>query len=404
MNGEFARASNALTARWAWDACDGTTTALSGAGAWPLLALLSAAAREPGRAELQQAADVDAAHGDRHAREALGVFGGGSAASAALGVWAHAGLPVEPWWEQAVPPTARGELTGDPASDQPRLDAWVRQNTAGRLTRLPVKVEAETALALATALSIDTRWRQPFEDVPLTPREGPWSGRGREAAGLRVITEDVDRLAMAESPAGPLTLMAVPGEDDIDVYLCMGEPRRPANEVLAHAVAAADGHYRLHRGDELRKRSRARKVPGLRVLTYQSMQPQTKLNVTTARFDITAEHDLLARPGLFGLGTVSTPDPHGHFPGISRTPLAIAQARQDVTATFSAEGFKAAAVTAMTVMVTGAAMNEAHMLYVTFDRPFGFLARHRPTGLVLLAGWVADPQDWPDDVPTTPSW
>ncbi|GGV14111.1 hypothetical protein GCM10010182_38300 [Actinomadura cremea] len=37
------------------------------------------------------------------------------------------------------------------------------------------------------------------------------------------------------------------------------------------------------------------------------------------------------------------------------------------------------------------------MLDVTFDRPFGFLARHRPTGLVLLAGWVADPDPWPED-------
>jgi hypothetical protein len=28
---------------------------------------------------------------------------------------------------------------------------------------------------------------------------------------------------------------------------------------------------------------------------------------------------------------------------------------------------------------------------VTFDRPFGFLAVHRPTGLVVVAGWVAAP-------------
>jgi hypothetical protein len=26
---------------------------------------------------------------------------------------------------------------------------------------------------------------------------------------------------------------------------------------------------------------------------------------------------------------------------------------------------------------------------VVFDQPFGFLAVHRPTGLVLIAGWVA---------------
>jgi hypothetical protein len=29
-----------------------------------------------------------------------------------------------------------------------------------------------------------------------------------------------------------------------------------------------------------------------------------------------------------------------------------------------------------------------------FDRPFGFLALHRHTRLVLAAGWVTDPLPW----------
>jgi hypothetical protein len=38
-------------------------------------------------------------------------------------------------------------------------------------------------------------------------------------------------------------------------------------------------------------------------------------------------------------------------------------------------------------------------VWVAFDRPFGFAAVHRPTGLVLVAGWVAAPMDWPDQLP-----
>ncbi|WP_349307902.1 MULTISPECIES: hypothetical protein [unclassified Streptomyces] len=30
---------------------------------------------------------------------------------------------------------------------------------------------------------------------------------------------------------------------------------------------------------------------------------------------------------------------------------------------------------------------------MTFGRPFGFLAVHHATGLVLAAGWVTDPHD-----------
>jgi hypothetical protein len=38
---------------------------------------------------------------------------------------------------------------------------------------------------------------------------------------------------------------------------------------------------------------------------------------------------------------------------------------------------------------------------VEFDRPFGFFAAHRATGLILAAGWVAEPEPWmpgPEDL------
>ncbi|WP_171064404.1 serpin family protein [Actinomadura soli] len=395
MSGELVPASNALTARWAKEAFDGTTTVLSGAGVWPLLAFLAAASREPGRAELQRAIGLDAAGADRHARVALGMLRSATAATGAFGVWTRAGLPVEPWWHKIVPVDARGELTGDTAGDQARLDEWVRRNTSDQLTQMPVQVRRETALVLATALTVDTRWKEPFQDVPLKPAEGPWAGRAKEAAGLTHTTPDVNRLTLAEeTPAGPVTLLTVHGEDDVDVILCMGEPDRRPGDVLAVAIAATDGEHRLRRGERLLQRTLAEKAPGLRVDTALAFEPHTTLSATTVRFDIAAGHDLLAHAGVFGLETVSTADGRGHLPGISRTPLAVGQAAQDATATFSAEGFKAAAVTAIGAVPTGAPMAEARVLNVTFDRPFGFLAWHRPTGLVLLAGWVAEPEDW----------
>ena len=37
-------------------------------------------------------------------------------------------------------------------------------------------------------------------------------------------------------------------------------------------------------------------------------------------------------------------------------------------------------------------------LIVTFDRPFAYYAVHRPTGLILVAGWVTEPAE-----PTVPT-
>ncbi|WP_218040456.1 serpin family protein [Actinomadura sp. WMMB 499] len=397
MIDEAVRASNELTARWARHACTGESTALSGAGLWPLLALLAAAAEGPGRAELQEAAGCDAAVADRGARELLEVLARGTAIDGAFGLWTRAGLPLEPWWLDAAPGGgSRGELGDAPAADQARLDAWVERHTHGQLKRMPVRIDRDTLMVLATALSIDTRWRRPFEDVPYRPAHGPWSGR--ELAGLRGGGTDVDLLSVADTPGGPVTLLRVEGEDDVDVHLCLAAPDRPPGEVLAAGVTALGGGHPVRPGTALIAGPDGPRAPGAELRTITSFDPTPVLHLYTVRFGVTAGHDLLARPGLFGLATVATDTRDGHFPRISRMPLKISQGRQDVTATFSARGFKAAAVTAFAA-VAGAAppQGKAPMLDVAFDRPFGFLARHRPTGLVLLAGWVADPDPWPED-------
>jgi hypothetical protein len=61
-------------------------------------------------------------------------------------------------------------------------------------------------------------------------------------------------------------------------------------------------------------------------------------------------------------------------------------------ARFFAEGFEAAAVTAFGMM-TGALEPRYDVTYasVDFDRPFGFLALHRPSSLAVVAGWVNSP-------------
>ncbi|OLT33106.1 hypothetical protein BJF79_35225 [Actinomadura sp. CNU-125] len=402
---DVVRASNELTGRWARHACTGGTGVLSGAGLWPLLALLAAAAEGPGRAELQEAVGVDAAVADRGARELLEVLARGAAVDGAFGLWNRAGLPLEQWWLDAAPGGSRGELSGEPKADRRRLDEWVEQNTRGRLVRMPVEVTPGTLMVLATALSIDTRWRRPFQDFPFTPGEGPWSGRPRPLVGLSRGDTDFTPIALAETPGGPLTVFQVAGVDDVDVHLLMAAPGRPAGEALAAAIDALDGRHPMRRGTELLAEPVARTAPGVRLTTVTSFDPAPTLHMTTVRFDVTAEHDLLDRPEVFGLATVSAEAPDGHFPRISRTPLKVEQAAQDVNASFTAEGFKAAAVTAFSFDVGSAPpQQEALMLSVAFDRPFGFLARHRPTGLVLVAGWVAEPAEWPKDVPSGPSF
>jgi serine protease inhibitor len=110
-------------------------------------------------------------------------------------------------------------------------------------------------------------------------------------------------------------------------------------------------------------------------------------------FALEADHDLLATPDIFGLATVSDPT-RGHFPGIAEVPLAVGQARQNLMARFNRRGFEAAAVTGFSIRLGAGRPQpkyEIREVTASFTRPFAYYAVHRPTGLILVAGWVAQP-------------
>lgn len=365
-------AVNDLTARWAAALTDASTV-LSAVGVWPLLALLRRGADEDAGQELDRALGS----GPADAAELLRALHEAEAVRAALGLWSAAGLPLERDWLDAVPAGAHGELTGREV-----LDAWARKHTGGLIERMPVESLAQIRLLLASAIAVTTRWEQPFTDGTWQIESGPWAGR--RIAGLARSGRDLDQVAVAETGAGPLTVVRCRGRTDVDVDLVLGPPDAAAGGVLAAAVTA--------RGMPGSRLSDGTPGPGLQVGERASIEAPT-LHVHTPRFRVTGAHDLLRSADLFGLRTAADPSTN-HFPGISTEALFVSSARQNAVAIFSAEGFEAAAVTAVGMRATSMRQPSGRTyrhIAVTIDRPFGFLARHRPTGLVLVAGWVANP-------------
>lgn len=373
-------AINALTARWA-ATIDGGSTTLSGLGVWPLLAMLRVGADEVTAAELDTA--VGGAD-PRAATELLTTLREATAIQAALGLWSAPHFVLESAWLASVPDHAHGQLSGDERADRQALDAWARANTDGLIERMPVATLARVRLLLASAIAVRTSWEQRFTEAPWLPEAGPW--REAPIAGLRRADLDLDQVAVADSAAGKLTFARCQGQDDVDVLLVLGPPDAPAGEVLAAAATAAGTGVpgsRLPDGTP---------GPGLQIGDRASIDRPT-LTVRTPRFRVSGSHDLAQQSGLFGLATAMDPTV-GHFPGISNDELFLSAARQDAVAIFTAQGFEAAAVTAMTLTPTSMRRPSGQLyrqITVTFDRPFGFLAVHRPTGLILVAGWVDEP-------------
>ncbi|GAA2745219.1 serpin family protein [Kitasatospora cinereorecta] len=395
------RAVKGLAARWAGLTGDAGTVSMP-AGLWPLLAFLAAGAHGPAVAELEDALGMRTADALPLAHDLLAELAARPGHSAALGLWTSEAFRPAPSWLADLPAGAHGTLAGDEATDRARLDAWASRSTDGQIDRMPLEIDGTTRLVLASALAVRTSWLQPFVSSFHRPEAGPWAARelcwiGRSSAVL-------DRASVAETPIGPVTELRVLGEHSIDVHLLLGEAGAAPGDVLAAGLGMLDGTHRRVTADRLPTGTPG---PGLTIGYQPRYRPQPRLHVVLPEFSLRSEHDLLEHPARFGLAAASDAEAaDGHFRGITtEEPLYVQSARQHATATFGPLGFRAAAVTAF-----GLAAGSAPGRYVPppyrvleveadFDRPFGFLAVHRGSRLVLASGWVTDPVEhrWEDD-------
>ncbi|WP_321170602.1 serpin family protein [Streptomyces sp. Je 1-369] len=374
-------------------------TVFSAPGVWPLLAFLADGAAGAPRAELAEAVGLPADESASAARALLAAMDHVEGLDAALGLWTRRTLTLRDAWRDKVPVDALGVLTGDAATDAATLDGWAAARTGGLIERVPAELTPDTELVLASALALRADWGTPFEPQLLVPAAGPW--RGRRIAGLQRSAPGLDAVRIGHGPAGRVTgvtLRGVPageGAGDVDVQLLLGEAHMAPGDVLTTGLGMLTDDTPTTSGDEL---AQGPAGPGavLRETLADTRDEPPHVALSTVEFTLDAEHDLQAPPGVFGLAAASVPRP-GSFPGISDRPLRVESARQTATATFGPTGFRAAAVTAVTMDWMGLPSYPTTELAVTVDRPFGFLAVHRTSRLVLAAGWVTDPKPYRED-------
>ena len=387
MQRGLADAVNALTARWLEHA-GAEAKVVSGIGVWPLLALIAEPAEGEGRAELAAALGIEAGGAMDAAREVIAAVDGCAAVQLATGLWLQRDLTVHDAWAGRLPEGTRGQITGEPDADAVVLDAWASEHTGGRIKRFPLRTSTGMRLALASALLVKTRWVHPFTEMRRWLGDGPWAD-DRVVSHLTRCTTKLDEVRVVETGCGPLTDMTVAGSGGIDVHLVLAEEHVAPGRVLAAGAKAvtADGGVR---GDAF---TEARPGPGISLQRSWAYVQQDELRLSTVGFALDAEHDLLKAAEVFGLRTVCDVT-RGHFPGIADEPLAAGAAHQSITARFGARGFEAAAMTGSGVVAGGMPSEpacEICLVSVSFTRPFAFYAVHRATGLIFVAGWVAQP-------------
>ena len=368
------QAANTLTARWC-TRLGADDFVLSGAGLWPLLALLASAADEQAGAELAAALGRPVDIAQQEALELIDVLRTGVSTTAALGLWTREGTPLREEWSSGLPAGVVGTLT-----DQAALDQWASDETGGLIDKFPLQLTPATVLVLASALAARVKWRTPFEGYP---RDRNWESAQPDQQQLSRTTYDLGIAAVLDDT---VTRVVVEGDGDVDVHLLIGT-QQPA-EVLAVGLRELSGEAQVCLAAELEGDG-----PGLTVERVSSIDPDDMVCLALPSFEITAKHNLMEHVDLFGLRSLSESDT-SHLPLLSPVPLFVSEGVQDVLARFFAEGFEAAAVTAFGIAVGSAMPRERYeitLVDVTFDRPFGFIAVHRPSRLAVVAGWVSSP-------------
>lgn len=372
-------AVNRMTTRWL--ATWGTTSGvLSAAGAWPLIAILAGSADERAAAKLGEAAGVDPESGIAAASEVIGLLAQTEGVDAALGLWAQERARVYPQWRDSVGADTVAALTGDVVADQAALDAWADQNTGGLIKKFPIELHPDVLLVLATAIAMRTTWARAFEPGQRVPSTGAWAGRRVES--LSRSTRDLDDVRVATTSAGDLTVTAVAGTNGLDVHLVLGPDGAAPGAVLPAAVDVVTGTVASTAGSTLLETAGGL-GPGMRI----SAATKPSVRLTTVPFEVTSQHDLLEADGVFALSSVAD---GACFSRVAETDLYVSDAQQSAIARFTATGFEAAAVTAIGMRMTSLPTFSAKALDVTYDRPFGFVATHRESGLILFAGWVSE--------------
>ncbi|HEY7174335.1 MAG TPA: serpin family protein, partial [Micromonosporaceae bacterium] len=273
------------------------------------------------------------------------------------------------------PEDVHRELTGDSRADQAALDSWANEHTDGLIPKMPVQIDESIALLLASALTVRTTWRERF----VKPRS--------RAGGWPLMTRTTDGVSTVRATA-TATCARIEGDNGIDVELVIGPAGVAASDVLSEGFAIATGSRDSTDGEHLPDGLPA---PGVVVDRVAHTTDASQCVVEAPKFTVRARHDLLAFPEVFHLDAARQGHP---FPVISEAPLVVSAAAQDAMAEFTETGFRAAAVTAVAMRMAAVRhMREfdVRRVTVTFDRPYGFLAVHRETGLVLVAGWVTAP-------------
>jgi hypothetical protein len=363
---------------------------LSPLGAWLLLALVGPGATGRYREELEAVLGVDVDTAAGYAR-AL-VADPHPAVSAATAFWNRPAVDtaaLEAWTRSLPGATERGDIP-----DQAGVDAWADRTTDGLIPTFPVEITTDLVLLLASALATRISWQIPFIPTDADELERVWGADVRQV--LR--SADTHRAFVADTAAAGRVGVHIAGsENGLDVVSVVADQGVAAGSVIAaaHEVVGGErpplslydlplgaGHsWHLTERDAMVVDASGREEASQALLPAWHAETRLELlDVPELGFGVAADALIAMLP----------PDKYK------------AEAVQSAVASYTREGFEAAAITVVAARAVSMRVERAgtiRELQVRFTRPYAVVAVTRGDepdawrGLPVFSGWVERADD-----------
>jgi serine protease inhibitor len=253
---------------------------------------------------------------------------------------------------------------GNEAATKPAIDAWVNENTGGRIKEAPAKYDPDNTFSLLNALYFAAAWSSPFD--PNDTSELPFT----TAQGEEIDVPAMHNLLTMKYAEGPgWRGVDLPYAEGFVMRLVLPEP----------ASGAAAGSSSAHAGFSSERFAEIAHA-------LDTASPTTVM-IQLPKWDHKSTFDL--RKVLEALGLTRTLNTSTDFNSI-QPDFMVTQAAQAANITVAEKGTVAAAVTQINGEATSAPPEPEQS--IEFDRPFHYQIVHTETGLPLFMGAVADPR------------
>lgn len=228
------------------------------------------------------------------------------------------------------------------------VNAWVKQQTAGRIPEVVDKLDPDTRLVLANTVYLRADWKIPFD------HSGTSDQAFHRADSSTVTARMMHNLANVGYAQGP-------GWQAVEL------PYGDGQLAMRVLVPAAGGDPNA-------------------LLALDPKFTTRLVQLSMPSWDFSSDLDL--KPALEALGVRTAFTDRADLTGIGLN-LYIEKAVHRANITVDEDGTEAAAVTGVGVGVTSAP--PAPQVVVTVDHPFAFAIVHTRTGVPLFMGRVGDP-------------